>query len=82
MKRIGKTWAHDSHFALDFAPGVRKALLRRGIEIIGAVAVPDMSHQMPYANASRGYQLDDNGTHRIRSRVEVIALAVAPLAAE
>ncbi len=69
--------AKHSDFARDFSATTRKALLRKGIIIVGITAIPDMSHPMPYANASRGYQLDDNGTGRIRMHAEVIAMAGA-----
>lgn len=64
-----------SDFARDFSPAERRALLRRGIVIVGICAIPDMSHPMPYTNASRGYQLSDNGTGKVRSYAEVRALA-------
>jgi hypothetical protein len=64
-----------SHYSKDFPKPVIAALARQGIRIIGACAIPDSKAEMPWANASRGYQLDDNGTHRIRSYAEVKALA-------
>lgn len=63
-----------SDFARDFSAATRRALLKKGIAVIGICAIPDMSHPMPYANASRGYQLDDNGTFKVRSHAEVIAM--------
>jgi len=59
----------------DFSAKTIRALAKAGIQIIGICAIPDMSHPMPYANASRGYQLADNGTMRIRTHAEVRALA-------
>jgi len=50
-----------SDFARDFSAATRRALLKRGIAVIGICAIPDMSHPMPYANASRGYNLDIEG---------------------
>ena len=67
-----------THFASrDFTSKTVRALAKKGIRIIGICAIPDMSHPMPYANASRGYNLDDNGTHKIRSHKEVAAIEVA-----
>lgn len=66
-----------SVFARDFSPATRRALIKKGIAVIGTCAIPDMSHPMPYANASRGYQLSDNGTFKIRTHAEVRAIAEA-----
>lgn len=68
---------HTSPAAKDFSKAQRAALARQGIAIIGAAAIPDMSSSLPYANASRGYCLDDNGTHRVRSYQDVVDLAAA-----
>lgn len=64
-----------SNAAKDFAPAVRRALAVKGIRIMHTVALPNNSSSMPWANADRGYALDDNGTQRIRSYAEVRALA-------
>lgn len=64
-----------SHFAKDFSKGVRAALAHKGVRIIGAQPIPDMSSEMPWANAERGYKLDDNGCGIVRSYREVLALA-------
>lgn len=67
-----------SHFsARDFSATTRKALVKKGIDILGTCVIPDMSHPMPYANGSRGYQLSDNGTGKVRSYREVIEMAGA-----
>ncbi len=58
----------------DFALAVRRALARKGISIIGTTVIPGTG-DLPYANGERGYCLDDNGTHRVRSYREVVALA-------
>lgn len=65
-----------SHFAKDFPKTVRLALAKKGITIVGACPIPDMTSDMPWANASRGYELNDNGTHRIRSYEQVKEMAV------
>lgn len=59
----------------DFSKATLRKLAKKGISIIGITAIPDMSHPMPYANASRGYILNDNGTQRVREFSEVTALA-------
>ena len=64
------------HFiAADFSAAQRKALTKKGIRIIGAQACPDMTSSMPYANATRGYLIDDNGCGRVWSYQEVVEAA-------
>lgn len=66
--------AHHPNFSRDFSVAVRNSLTRKGIAIIGLQAIPGHG-DMPWANSERGYCLDDNGTHRIRTRTEVISMA-------
>ena len=51
----------------DFSKKTFAALARKGIRLIGLQAIPDMSSSMPYANSTRGYVVDDNGTGRVLS---------------
>lgn len=76
MKTTRSSLKH-SDFARDFSATTRRELLKRWIAVIGIKAIPDMSHPMPYANASRGYELSNNGTFMIRTHAEVIAMAAA-----
>lgn len=48
----------------DFSRKTLSALARKGITIVGLQAIPDMSSSMPFANAARGYLVDDNGCGR------------------
>ena len=59
----------------DFSKKTLRALARKGIRLIGLTTIPDMSSDMPYANGDRGYCLDDNGCHRIRTFTQVLELA-------
>jgi len=59
----------------DFNRKTLRKLASLGIKLIGIQAIPDMASSMPYANASRGYVLDDNGTCRVRGFMEVLKLA-------
>lgn len=59
----------------DFSKKTIAALARKGIRLIGLQAIPDMSFPMPFANASRGYIIDDNGTCRLLTFNEVLELA-------
>lgn len=61
--------------ARDFTAATVKALARKGVTLLSPVALPDMSSAMPYANASRGYSVNDNGTGRILSFADVLNLA-------
>jgi hypothetical protein len=63
------------HFiAKDFSLKTRRALLKRGIVVTGATVIPG-SGALPFANGSRGYCLNNNGQHQIRTYSEVEALA-------
>lgn len=68
---------HTAPQAHDFSATERKALLRKGIAIIGVTYLPAASGPLPYANGERGYCLNDNGTHRVRTYRDVCALAAA-----
>lgn len=62
------------HFiARDFSLKTRRALLKRGIVIIGCTLIPDAG-PMGYCNGTRGYCLDNNGQHQVRTYSEVEAL--------
>ncbi len=70
----GSTVSH-SVFARDFSAVTRRALLKRGVIILGITNVPAAGGEMPFANGTRGYELDLRGTFCIRSHAEVLALA-------
>lgn len=70
-----KTNAAHHFTGADFSRKVRNALSSKGITIIGATVIPSPDLSLPWASGERGYQLDDNGTHRVRSYAAVIALA-------
>ena len=55
----------------DFSPATLRALARKGIRLIGLQALPDMSSPMPFANATRGYVVDDNGCGRVWTFTQV-----------
>ena len=59
----------------DFSTSTHRALARKGIVILRPMALPDMSLTMPYANATRGYSVNDNGCGRIWSFTEVLEAA-------
>ena len=52
-----------------------KALTRKGISIIGLTAIPDMSSDMPCANAETGYVINDNGTGKVWTFRQVLNAA-------
>jgi hypothetical protein len=58
----------------DFSKKTLAALARKGIRLVGLTVIPGQG-DMPFANGSRGYKLDDNGCLRIRSFAEVMELA-------
>lgn len=55
----------------DFSRSTLRALARKGITLIGLQAIPDMASAMPFANAIRGYVINDNGTCRIWTFTQV-----------
>jgi hypothetical protein len=59
----------------DFSSATLSRLARKGISILGIVALPDMTSSMPWANAQRGYSISDNGTGRILTFAQVMEAA-------
>jgi hypothetical protein len=55
----------------DFSATTIRRLLRKGIVIVAPRAIPDMTSAMPYANAERGWLVNDNGTARIWTFAQV-----------
>ena len=60
----------------DFSKKTIKALAARGITLIGLQAIPDTTSSMPWANASRGYVVNDNGTCRVLGFAEMLDAAL------
>ena len=59
----------------DFSRTTLRNLARKGITLVGLQAIPNMDSPMPFANADRGYVMDDNGTCRVMTFREVERLA-------
>jgi hypothetical protein len=59
--------------ALDFSSNIRTRLKIKGVAVIGATWVPGADGS--FANGERAYQLDDNGTMKIRSFMQVLSIA-------
>lgn len=59
----------------DFSRKTIAALARRGIRLVGLQAIPDLSSAMPFANATRGYLIDDNGCGRVWTHAQVLEAA-------
>jgi hypothetical protein len=59
----------------DFSRTTLRNLARKGISLVGLQAIPNMASAMPFANADRGYVMDDNGTCRVLTFGEVERLA-------
>lgn len=58
----------------DFGKAKVNKLAKAGVRFVGLQPIPDMSKALPYANAERGYVIDDNGTGRVLTYREVLAL--------
>jgi hypothetical protein len=59
----------------DFSASTRRILARKGITILAPVAIPDMTSAMPFANATRGYRVNDNGCGRVWTFAQVLEAA-------
>ena len=59
----------------DFSSATRRALARKGISILRPVALPNMASAMPFANADRGYAVNDNGCGRVWTFAQVLEAA-------
>ena len=59
----------------DFNRPLVAMLNARGIYFYGSMWLPRATDD--YANGERGYQLDDNGTHRVRTYAEVLEMGGA-----
>lgn len=59
----------------DFSSKTLAALARKGITLIGLQAIPNMSSDMPFANAERGYVVNDNGCGRVWTFSQVMEAA-------
>jgi len=57
----------------DFTAKTRRALSAKGISIIGMQSIPDANGN--FANAQRGYKVNDNGCGRIWTRSQVMGAA-------
>lgn len=60
----------------DFSKKTLAALARKGIFLIGLTVIPG-NGDLPFASGDRGYCLNDNGCHRVRSFSEVLEIARA-----
>lgn len=58
----------------DFSKKTIAALARKGISLIGLTVIPGAG-DMPFANGERGYCVNDNGCHKIKTFPQMLALA-------
>lgn len=59
----------------DFTAATRRSLAKRGIALLKPTVIPAASGEMPFANGDRGYEVDDNGCHRILTFAQVLEAA-------
>ena len=62
-------------FNRNFSTKTVKALAAKGIAIVGAQAVPAFEGDVYFSGVA--YMLDDNGTGRLRTFTEVLAIAAS-----
>lgn len=65
---------HNAISSKHFSAKTLKALSRQGIYLLGLTTIPG-DGGMPYANGSTGYNVNDNGTHRVLTFSQVLKLA-------
>ena len=58
----------------DFSAKTRRALANKGIAIVSVTSIPS-DGDMPWANSTRGYVVNDNDTQRICTHSQVLAMA-------
>ena len=63
------------NFKKDFSKETVKGLKNKGIELVGATWAPSVNGD--FSNGETVYKLNDNGTLRIRTYLEVKALGEA-----
>lgn len=63
-----------SLFSRDFNAKTLRNIAKRGIRIVGVQMIPGAG-EMPWANAERGYVVDDNGTSRVWTFAQVLGAA-------
>lgn len=57
----------------DFSRKTLRSLSRKGIALVGLSSAPDAAGS--FLNSTKLYVLNDNGTHRVRTFAQVLALA-------
>ena len=58
-----------------FSAKTLRALIRKGVRIVGLQYLPDMSSAMPMANGETGYVVDDNGCGKVWTFRQVLEAA-------
>jgi hypothetical protein len=58
----------------DFSASTLRKLARNGVRVLGTTVIP-ADGNLPFANGTRGYRVDDNGCGRILAHAQVLGLA-------
>lgn len=66
--------AMDQILIRHFSAATRRGLARRGVRVLSLTTIPGPG-PTPYASGETGYNVDDNGTGRVLTHPEVVALA-------
>lgn len=66
---------HHSIASSDFSKSTLRRLANKGVLVTGIQMIPDMTSPMPWANASKGYVVSDNGQGQVKTFTEVLSLA-------
>jgi hypothetical protein len=65
---------HNPISAKHFSKKTLKALASKGVRLLGLTMIPG-DGDLPYASGSTGYNVSDNGTHRVLTFRQVLDLA-------
>jgi hypothetical protein len=52
-----------------------RSLSSKGITVLSTTLIPDSTSSMPWANASVGFNVSDNGTGRVLTLSQILARA-------
>ena len=63
-----------SYASKHFSAKTIRGLARKGITVLDTVLIPGQG-DLPCANGETGYGLSDNGTYKVRTFLDVLALA-------
>jgi hypothetical protein len=68
-----ETSMHNQIAARNFSSKTLKALSAKGVRLLSTTIIPS-NGEMPFANGDHGYFIDDNGTGRVLTHRQILAI--------